>query len=297
MDHGASLPLYLLVWVVLVPAAPGTLAVAAARLAAGRARVARNRLLIIGAALGAGAAHLGLAGVPSLPPADTIGWIPLGTAAAALLLLPGAGRRAELAAILAVMAATAWLVGKPVWSQASAPAAVTWIAALAAGGALAIDGLRWSSERLAPAAALFALVATLVGASLACAADHSLLVALMLGGIAANAGALAVGGQILGARPSGRGVFGVWVVAGAALVLYAHLYDELPSSVTMLLAASLVAPVAVALLPRFRGRSLLAPILAAALALGAAFASFTAQDASRESMTSAKGRALATLGA
>ena len=269
MDHGASLPLYVLVRVVLVPAAPGALAVVAARLAAGRARVV-TRLLIIGAALGACAAHLGLAGVPSLPPVDTIEWVPLGTAAATLFLLPGVGRRADLAALLAVLAGTACLVGKPVWSQALAPAAMMWIAAIAVGGALAVDGLRWSTERLATAAALFPLVATLVGASLACAAGHSVLVAMMLGGIAANVGALAVGGLVLGARDCGRGLLGVWVVAGAALVLYARLYDGLPTSVTMLLGASLVAPVAVAALPRFRGRSILAPILAAALALGGA---------------------------
>jgi hypothetical protein len=270
MDSGSSVRLYVILRVVLIPAAAGALAILAARLAARRASSV-PRILTVGAAVGAALAHLGLAGIPPIPPVDTIGWIPFGTLAAFLLLLPAAGRLADFMAVLVVLGATAFLVGKPVWSQGSVPAAALWIGLMAVGGAIAVDGLAWSAERLPPTPMLIAVLLTTVGASISCVASHSALLAMLLGGVAATLGALAFGGLILKVKVGGRGVFGVLVVTAAGVVLYARLYSALPAAATILLCASLFAPIAVAALPRFRGRVVLAPILAAVLAVGAAY--------------------------
>src|SRR5205823_3609144 len=167
---------------------------------------ARALAAAVAVAAGLVAAQLGVAGVPSLPPADTIGWIPFATGAALLVLAPLERRAAPLAfAVVAVLAgAAAYLVGKPTWSQAAATTTVLGIGVTAAGAALVAGGLDLAARRLPMWAVLFSLLAAVTGASVASLFSHTALMAMVFGGVAATLGGLAVVGLLLRALVPAR---------------------------------------------------------------------------------------------
>jgi hypothetical protein len=268
MESGSSVQLYVALRMVAIPAAAALAAVVIARLGSARDTVSA-RVLGVGVGAGAIAAHLGIAGFPPIPPIDTIGWIAPAIAVALVLLLvversPGAG----VAVLLVVGAATGYLIGKPVWSSMSAAAA--WIALVALAVAGAGSGLAFAAERVHPAAVLAAITVALAGSAVACVASHSALLAMVLGGFAVATGAATVGTLVLRVPARGRTLPGVLAVGATAIVLYARLYSALPVPAAALLAAAFLAPAIVAALPRFRGRSIVAIVVAAILAAGAA---------------------------
>lgn len=268
-----SVQLDLLLRIVVFPAAAGAIAVLLARFLVTR-EAPRAALLAIGAAAGAVVAYLGLAGVPRWPPIDSIGWIPLATVAAliALLAVSRAPDRRPLlgvAALIVVAAGAAYLVGKPAWTRMGLGSAAPWIALAALAVGAVAQGLTWSAERLHPAAVGGGLLATTVGAAVASALSHSALLGMILGGVASVVGALTVGAIVLRIPLRGRAVMGVVAIAVAALVLYGKLFASLPTAAVLLLAASALAVTAMAALPSFRGRAVIAPLLAVALAAAA----------------------------
>lgn len=265
-----SVQLDLLLRIVVLPAAAGAIAVLLARFLVTR-ETPRAALLAVGAAAGAVVAYLGLAGVPPWPPIDSIGWIPLATIAALVALLavsraPDRRPAIGVAALVVVAAGAAYLVGKPAWTRMGLGAAAPWIALSAVAVGAIAQGLTWSAERLHPAAIGGALLATTVGAALASALSHSALLGMLLGGVASVIGALTVGAVVLRVPLRGRAVMGVVALAVAALLLYAKLFASLPTTAIALLAASALAGTAIAALPSFRGRAVVAPVLALALA-------------------------------
>jgi hypothetical protein len=267
-----SVQLWVILRMLVIPAVAASAAVVVARAVA---PAARPWVLALGAAVGVIATNLGLAGVPRLPPIDTIGWIPIAVGGGFVVLAafewPAARRPGLGLGALAIVAAfAAWAIGRPTWAQIGAGRSLGWIG----GGALAVvavaGGAASAATRIPPLAVGLALVATTAGGALAAAASHSALLAMVLGGVAATIGALSIGGRVLG-RPIGDGAtFGVLALGMAGPILYGALYASLPLAVAALLVASGLAPLVVARLPTFRGRAVLAPVLALALAGAAA---------------------------
>jgi hypothetical protein len=266
MDSAATVQLYVALRLFVVPAAAAIVAVVAARVTAAQGQAAA-RLLGAGAGVGAVAAVVGFAGVPPIPPIDTIGWIAPGTALALVLLVLAEGSAAAVGAVLVGLGAlSAYLVGRPAWS-ASTPA---WIAPIAVAVAASGASFGVAAERLHPVAVLAALSVVLAGGAVACVASHSALLALILGGFAVAVGATAAAALVLRVAASGRTLPGVIAVGGGAVLVYARLYASLPALPLLLLGGATVTPAILALAPRFRGRSIVAVALSAALAAAAA---------------------------
>ncbi len=263
-----------------IPAVAALLAIIIARVTSAK-DAAAARVIGAGAGVGAIIVHLGFTGIPAIPPIDTVGWIAPAIAAGLLLVLglvrsPGAGA----IALLVVGAATGYLVGKPIWSGLPTGLVGAWIVVFAFAVAIAGAGLGFATQRLHPAAVLAALTLALVGGSIACVASHSAMLSLVMGGFAAATGATVVGGLVLRVPLGGRTLPGVLAVAGGGVMLYAHLYSALPILSALLWGGALVVPALVAIvLPPFRGRSLVALLLAGVLAAGAVGIAQHADDA------------------
>src|SRR5262245_46420235 len=115
MEPGTSVVLYVAIRVIGLPIVAAAAGLIAARLAGARPGAAG--FVGVGAAVGIGVALLGLAGVPALPPVDSIGWIPIAVAATIIVLIPTGGMRGvPLVAVFVLAAASAYLVGRPVWT-------------------------------------------------------------------------------------------------------------------------------------------------------------------------------------
>jgi hypothetical protein len=278
-----GLQIYLALRIVIIPAGLTALALVAARAVADRPGLAA-RLVALGAGAGVLGALIGLVGVPPLPPTDSIGWIPI-AALVTLLVLPfleGRDRGVAIATVV-IAAAAAFLVGRPAWSAAGAGTTALGIAGMMAAVTAVAWGLAWSSStRLAPIAVYLAFTVAAVGGALSAVFSHSALLAMVLGGIAATAGTLAIGGAVLGVTVRGRAVAGLLAIPAAGVVLYARLFSALPVVSLLLLVAAALAPALAAAVPSFRGRSALAIVVAAVLAAGAATAAMRAGQAAED---------------
>ena len=243
----------------VVPVA-GAVAVALAM----RSVAARRSAGAIAAAAGIVIAHLINVGVPRLPPVDTIGWIPLATAAMSLGLLVEPRRALRLALTFVVATVATRLLGRPVWH--SVADAAPW-SLLVGAVATVVDGsLAIASRRIPPAATLLAFAMTMAGGSIACLFGHSALLAQVLGASAAVVGASGV--VAIFVEPA-KTIASVAVVAAVTVMVYARLFATLSTLAAALLVASAVAPLVASLLPLGRrARAVVAVILA--IALGAA---------------------------
>jgi hypothetical protein len=267
-----SVQLYVLVRMLVIPVALASAAVVIARLVSGERL--RSALLATGAAAGVVAANVGLAGVPPLPPIDSLGWVPLAALAAMVVLVAVetvAGGRTwpVVLALVGLALAAVYLVGRPTWSRMDAAPAWAWIGLVALSIGAVGGALLWASTRLPAASLGLALVAITAGASVTMLLCHSALLAMILGGIAATAGALTAGGLALKVGVRGRAALAVLTIAVAGLVLYGRLYAEVPRSAAALLAASALILAPIAALPRRRVRAIVAPLAALLLALAA----------------------------
>ncbi len=268
------------------PALAATLGLVVARLLPVGSR-SRAVALVLAAGAGLVTSHIGLAGKPPWPPIDSMGWIPITTAATALALavvalaVPRRALTVVTGAVLAVAALLAmYYAGRPTFLRSFDR--YVPLAGLAVAGVLAGAGLSPRAGELslrpAPWLAWIVVAAGLAGCTLW---SHSALMAMLLGSAATTAGVIGVGSAVLGIRDVGAAPAGVFLVHLAATAVYSHLYAKLPGWVlaTALLAA--LAPIAVPLVMAGRRRFVAAAIgLAVAVGLiGLAAQRMHAKDA------------------
>ena len=241
-----------IVWPAL-PVAIGALASRAVRADAARAAISALAL-----AIGIALAHVLDAGVPRLPPIDTIGWIPIAAIAALLIAIAerrgGAIARAAIAFV--VMTLAAWKIGRPVWPTIADLA--PYPLAIGAATAVIAAALDRSASRVPPAVVLIALAIAIAGGSIACLRGHSALLAQLLGATAAVTGAAGLAAIVV--APS-RACTSIAVIAAVAVLVYARLFATLPLPAVALLACAALAPLI--------GRAALAMALSAAFAIAA----------------------------
>jgi hypothetical protein len=222
----------------------------------GRAQQALVPFII---ATGYACGHLFIVGRCSLPPTDTLNWLPilaLGAAAVghALALLPH--RRTRMLAAGFVAAGALRLLLHPLFSHAwTGGVGWMWVTGLSVAAVLMMQSLdalsRQSSSRLETPLLLFIVSA---GTSIALSLSGSLLLgqfAAVLG--AALAGMLALGWRGPVNREASSFVFSLLLMA---LIVSGHLFAELPATSGLLLAVS--PPLAGIPIPASRPLSILA---------------------------------------
>lgn len=254
------------------PALAATVGLVVSRVLPAGSRV-RAAALVGAAGAGLVTSHVGLAGQPPWPPIDSIGWIPIVTAATAATLMIAAlvvPRRAAALVTGALLAlatlAAVYYAGRPTFLRSFDR---YWaLAGLATAGVVAGAGLLTAatdrSVRPAPWVAWIVVAAGLAGCTLW---SHSALVAMLLGSAAVTAGVIGVGGAILGVKDIGPAPAGVFMVHVAATASYAHLYAKLPAWVLMTALLAALAPIAVPVAMSGR-RRLVAAALGVLIAAG-----------------------------
>jgi hypothetical protein len=233
--------------VVVYPAAAASVGIVLAKLAPPQSRL---RQAAMAGAAGAGliTAFIANNGMPKIPIADSIGWIPAGTAVAtvvAMLVLTaftGAAIRVVGAVALGSAAiASLYFAGKPTFA-ASTEALIPFAAALAGISVIAVI----ASERVSNASfTVIPWIARIVTASAAalCALwSSSGLLALLIGSTATTAGVIGIGGMVLRLKEPAPLVHGIFIAHIAPLAVYGYLYGGIPLIAIALLAASLLAP-------------------------------------------------------
>ncbi len=268
------------------PAVAASIGLVLARLAPAGSRL-RQALLALAAGAGLVTAHVALAGKPPWPPIDSIGWIPIITAALAALLALTAlvqPRRAGQALTLAVLglgAATAvYYVGRPTFLRSMDRyyllAGFAIATAVSTAGLLAAVGPR--VLRPVPWIGWIVVAAGLAGCTVW---SHSALLATLIGSVATTAGVIGIGSAVLGIKDVGPAPAGVLLVHLAATAVYAHLYAKLPGWVLVAGVLGAVAPIAVGLAMRGQRRLLAAAVglLITAGAIGVAAKAMYDKDA------------------
>lgn len=237
------------------PAVATALVVIAARLTRLDSR-ARQAALAAAAAAGLVTSHLVLAGTPSFPPIDSIGWVPITTALSGLLgiivsMAPRSERQRGWATVvgLALAAAiAAYLAGKPTFATD-----LTRFAPLGAGAAAASAIALTSSWKVARRGfAVDTWLALLATAALSALCAHwgaSASLAMLLGSMATTAGMIGIGGLVLRMSETAPAAQGVFIAHMAATMMYTHLYAKLPVLPMILLAAAVLMPALSTLLP------------------------------------------------
>jgi hypothetical protein len=265
----------LALWTVVVPGGIAVVCAFLARLARPEAPH-RGVVAALGPCAGSVAAFLGHAGMPPLPPIDTMAWIPIIALAAFAMLSPLDFLPPRLAplgwlAAAGLGAGAAYLVGRPAFSQ-SGVALAAGVAATAAGAALAAAAADRAPGRLPAWALLGSLLLGAAAASAASLLRATALFAALFGAVAAVLGGLLVVGLVFRSLVASRAVVGVAVLVLSAELLYVQLYAGLSRVSAALLGASLLAPLAALLLPApvsQRTRAFVSLALSAALGAGA----------------------------
>ena len=273
MDMILSIGLY----TVLIPGGAAALAALAMRFMRPES-VTRAVAAAFGVAVGPVIAQLGIAGMPPLPPIDSMGWIPMVTLATLLLLIPweGSPRLRGVGWIVAGLAAAvgAYFVGKPTFSQASAGTMALGLGVVGVGAAVVLASMESAKARVPLWAVLGSLLVAVTAASIASVLSATALFGMLLGSVAAAIGGLTFGGLVLRSLTWSRAAVGVLVVTVAMQLLYVKLYAGLPTLGVALLGAAFLAPGLASLLPSSaKARATIA--IALALALGGAGAWFS----------------------
>jgi hypothetical protein len=260
------------------PGAAASLGLLAAKFAKADSAV-RQAALAAAAAAGIIASHLAIEGVPKLPPVDSIGWIPVTTALAAVVaitvaLLVRVARGVVVGAALmgATAAVAVYLAGKPTFTASLGEFWVPGAMAVAVTSIVVAASYRVASKSH-PIAGWIGLLVIAALTALSALWSPSAKLAMLLGSMATTAGVIGVGGLILGVRQAAPLAQGVFVVHFAATLAYARLYANMPAVPVVLLALAVAAPSVIALVPGNRGRLLKA---IAVVALAAVFAGIAA---------------------
>lgn len=215
---------------------------------------ARHALMTLAAGAGLTTAHLAIEGKPAWPPIDTIGWIPMATAAttllvmAALLALPRHGQRVAAIVVGLAAAVAVHLAGKRTFALHQDRFWVLGGLALCTAFAQAALAPRRTEQEGAALPWLGLLVAAAAAGGCAMWAPSAKL-GMLLGALATTAGTLGIGGLVLRIKDAAGPALGVFVVHAAATLSYAYLYTKLSATATLLLAGAVLAPALASLVP------------------------------------------------
>lgn len=239
---------------------------------------ARGVAAALGVSVGPVLAQVGIAGMPPIPPIDSMGWIPMVTLGTMLLLVPweGSPRLRVIGWIVTALAAAvgAYFVGKPTFAPASLGVVALGLGVVGVGSAVVVGVMESAKDRMPLWAVFGALLVAVTAASIGSVLSETALFAMLLGSVAAAVGGLTVGGLVLKSLAWSRAAVGVLVVTAAMMLLYVKLYAGMPTLGVALLGAAFVAPGLAALMPG-SPKSRAAVALVVALALGAAGAWFS----------------------
>lgn len=243
---------------------------------------ARQAALAAAAAAGLITSHLGIVGMPKLPPIDSVGWVPITTLCAGVLgivvsLASRNERTRRWAPVLALTLAAAiavYLAGKPTFASSMARFIPLGAAAIAVSVIVLANSSKVARRGFAVGGWL-ALLVTAVLSALCALWGASASLATLLGSMATTAGVVGIGGLVLRVNEPAPAAQGVFIAHMAATLTYAHLYANLPTGPLLLLAAAVAVPALSALVPgegnRVRwGRAVIAVALAVGFAGAAA---------------------------
>jgi hypothetical protein len=238
----------------------------------------------VAAATGAGliTSFVALNGWQKIPPVDSLGWVPVTTAAATVIALVLAvalqGRARIVAGVvgLALAASAAlYFAGKPIFAKS-----IGSFVPLGIGGAILAGVTVLRAERVSEAAFNAApWIARIITASAAagCAMwSSSALLAMLIGSSATTAGAIGIGSAVLRLRETAPLAHAIWIAHVSAIAVYAYLFAAV-SAITVpilaLLAASLLAPSIISMISAGTGNFKSRIVRSAAIiALATAFA-------------------------
>lgn len=237
------------------PAAAASLGMLVARLANPESR-ARQAALVATATAGLVTSYLALAGMPKLPPIDSIGWVPIITLCAGVLGIVAsfaspsdrARQRATVLGLALAAAVAVYLTGEPTFAGSAARFLPLGVGAIAM-SIIALTNSSNVARRGFAVGGWLALLVTAVLSALCALWGSSASLATLLGSMATTAGVVGIGGLVLRMNEPAPAAQGVVIAHMTATVTYAHLYANLPTVPLLLLAASVAMPALSGLVP------------------------------------------------
>jgi hypothetical protein len=216
-----------------------------------------------------------LAGIPKIPPVDSIGWIPAMTFLAALLVIAvqTRGDSATFVTALAVLATAGggYLIGKPVFAQHSDKllhtlvpgcAIVALIGLTARASAIRSYGfVTWGSWAIFGGLGALAFVAA-----------SSALLGALLGACATVAGLFAAASILFNKEEFSRGAAAVFAVHVVGILVYGALFTTIPQNALGLLAGAFVVSTLATYIPgNPTARAITAVVLTLLMTLAASY--------------------------